>query len=164
MGIYGLSAAAAIGYFAVRELNQELPADLSQLLDYQPHRKSVVLSSDGEEIGAFSIENRKIVSLDRMPPHVPAAFLSAEDRRFYQHKGFDPFGIARAALRNFRAEGEIKQGGSTITQQIIKQTLLVGEESIGALGLTPAEYEKVRKAQKYRRKAKEVILAVRLER
>jgi penicillin-binding protein 1A len=162
--VYGISTAAALGYFAVRELNEELPKDLTALLDYQPNRKSTVLSSDGEEIGAFSIENRKIVSLDRMPPHVPAAFLSAEDRRFYQHKGFDPIGIGRAALRNFRAEGEIKQGGSTITQQIIKQTLLVGEESVGALGLSPGDYEKVRKAQKYRRKAKEVILAVRLER
>src|SRR6185369_13587343 len=125
VAIYGASFAAAALYYAVQSINDELPKDLSQLLDYQPNRKSVVLSSDGEEIGAFSIENRKIVSLDRMPPHVPAAFLSAEDRRFYQHKGFDPFGIARAALRNFRAEGEIKQGGSTITQQIIKQTLLV---------------------------------------
>src|SRR4029434_1116633 len=90
LGLYGLSVVAAMGCFAVRTLNEELPQDLTALLDYQPNRKSVVLSSDGEEIGAFSIENRKIVSLDRMPPQVPAAFLSAEDRRFYQHKGFDP--------------------------------------------------------------------------
>src|SRR6185436_7590109 len=142
----------------------ELPKDLSQLLDYQPSRKSVVLSSDGEEIGAFSIENRRIVALDRMPPHIPAAFLSAEDRRFYKHKGFDLLGIARAAVTNFRSDGSIKQGGSTITQQIIKQTLLAGEEQVGALGLSPEEYAKERKSRKYRRKAKEVILAVRLER
>ena len=97
-----------------------------------------MLSSDGEEIGAFSIENRRIVALDRMPPHVPAAFLSAEDRRFYRHPGFDLVGIARAAWKNFRSDGGIKQGGSTITQQIIKQTLLVGEEGdLGDLGLTP---------------------------
>ncbi|HEU0029264.1 MAG TPA: PBP1A family penicillin-binding protein [Kofleriaceae bacterium] len=164
LAVYGASLGAAVIYFAVVELNEELPPDLSQLLDYQPNRKSVVLSSDGEEIGEFSIENRRIVALDRMPPHLPAAFLSAEDRRFYQHKGFDPIGIARAAARNFRAEGEIKQGGSTITQQIIKQTLLVGEEAMGAMGDDEAELEKIRKAKKYRRKMKELILAVRLER
>ncbi|MBX3157428.1 MAG: PBP1A family penicillin-binding protein [Deltaproteobacteria bacterium] len=162
--VYGASLAAALIYFAVNELNKELPQDFSELLDYRPNRKSTVLSSDGEEIGSFSVENRKIVSLDRMPPHVPAAFLSAEDRRFFNHKGFDPIGIARAAFRNFRSDGEIKQGGSTITQQIIKQTLLVGEEVIGALDATPEEYEEIRKAQKYRRKAKELILAIRLER
>ncbi|MGE0868212.1 MAG: penicillin-binding protein 1A [Kofleriaceae bacterium] len=162
--IYGASAAAASGYLAVRVINRELPKDMSELLDYQPYRKSVVLSSDGEEIGTFSVENRRIVALERMPPHVPAAFLSAEDRRFYKHQGFDAFGIARAAWKNFRSDGAIKQGGSTITQQIIKQTLLAGEEQIGALDLTPQEYERERKSQKYRRKLKELILAVRLER
>ena len=162
--IYGASLGAATFYLAIQTINDELPADLAQLLDYQPNRRSVVLSSDGEEIGAFSIENRRIVALDRMPPHVPAAFLSAEDRRFYKHKGFDLLGIARAAVTNFRSDGNIKQGGSTITQQIIKQTLLSGEEQIGALGLPPEAYAKERKARKYRRKAKEVILAVRLER
>ena len=161
--IYGASFGAASIYLAVSTINEELPQDLSQLLDYQPNRKSVVLSSDGEEVGAFSIENRKIIALERMPPHVPAAFLSAEDRRFYRHKGFDLLGIVRAAWTNFRSDGSIKQGGSTITQQIIKQTLLAGEEQVGALDMTPDEYEKLRKAQKYRRKAKELILAVRLE-
>jgi len=164
LAIYGASFAAAAVYLAIQTVNDELPADLAQLLDYQPNRKSVVLSSDGEEIGAFSIENRRIVALDRMPPHVPAAFLSAEDRRFYKHKGFDLTGIARAAWTNFRSDGNIKQGGSTITQQILKQTLLAGDDQIGALDLTPAEYARERKARKYRRKAKEVILAVRLER
>ena len=162
--VYGASLGAATLYFAVREINEELPGDLSVLLEYQPNRKSIVLASEGWEIGAFSIENRRMVALDRMPPHVPAAFLSAEDRRFYRHQGFDLIGIARAAWTNFRADGDIKQGGSTITQQIIKQTLLAGEEKVGALGLSEAEYDKVRKAQKYRRKLKELILAVRLER
>ena len=162
--LYGASLGAAAMYFAIGTVSKELPQDLTVLLDYQPNRKSVVLSSEGEEIGAFSIENRRIVALERMPPHVPAAFLAAEDRRFFQHKGFDLFGIGRAAWKNFRADGAIKQGGSTITQQIIKQTLLVGEERVGALGLTPAEYESIHKAQKYKRKMKELILAVRLER
>ena len=162
--IYGASMGAAAAYLVITTINKELPEDLSELLDYQPNRKSIVLSSDGEEVGTFSIENRRIIALERMPPHVPAAFLSAEDRRFFRHTGFDPLGIARAAIRNFRSDGEIRQGGSTITQQIIKQTLLAGEEAIGAMGLTPDEREKLAKSQKYRRKMKELILAVRLER
>jgi len=168
LGVYGGSMGAAATYLAVTTLNQELPQNLTQLLEYQPNRRSVVLSSDGEEIGAFSIENRKIVTLERMPPHVPAAFLAAEDRRFYKHVGFDTIGILRAAYTNFRSDddddGKIKQGGSTITQQIIKQTLLAGEEALGDLDLTPEEAAHERKRKKYRRKAKEMILAVRLER
>lgn len=162
--VYGASFGAASIYLAVATLNRELPADLSELLDYQPNRKSVVLASDGEEIGTFSFENRRIVALERMPPHVPAAFLAAEDRRFYRHQGFDLVGIARAAWTNLRSDGDIRQGGSTITQQIIKQTLLIGEEQLGALGLSAEEYERERKARKYRRKMKELVLAVRLER
>jgi penicillin-binding protein 1A len=162
--VYGLSLGASTIYFVVVTINADLPQDLTKLLDYQPNRRSVVLSQDGEEIGSFSIENRRIVPLERMPAHVPAAFLSAEDRRFYQHPGFDLAGIVRAAWKNFRSEG-IKQGGSTITQQIIKQTLLSGEEGdISELGLSDEDVKKEKKLQKYKRKAKEVILAVRLER
>ncbi|MBA2541350.1 MAG: PBP1A family penicillin-binding protein [Deltaproteobacteria bacterium] len=166
LAIYGGSLGVSVIYYAVRELNKELPPDLGALLEWQPNRKSVVLSSDGEEIGNFSIENRRIIPLGRMPQHLIAAFLSAEDHRFYEHTGFDLVGIGRAAWLNFRADGDIKQGASTITQQIIKQTLLVGEEVIGAVQgvLPPDEIDKLRKAKKYRRKMKELILAVRLER
>lgn len=162
--IYGASFGAACLYFAITTINKDLPQDLTKLLEYQPNRRSIVLSSDGEEIGAFSIENRRIIALDRMPPHVPAAFLSAEDRRFYKHPGFDLVGIIRAAYRNFKATG-IKQGGSTITQQIIKQTILLGEEGdLSDLGLTREQLEEGKKTQKYKRKMKEVILAYRVER
>ena len=162
--VYGLSLGAATAYFIVDTINDELPRDLTQLLDYRPYRKSVVLATDGSEVGSFSIENRKLVTLDRMPPHVPAAFLSAEDRRFYQHGGFDPLGIVRAAWKNFRSPS-IKQGGSTITQQILKQTLLANVEGdLGDLGLAPDALAKARRLAKYRRKMMEVVLAVRLER
>jgi penicillin-binding protein 1A len=155
--------AAAAVYLAIRTINDDLPQDLTQLLDYQPNRKSVVLSSDGEEVGTFSIENRKIVPLERIPPHVTAAFVAAEDGRFYKHPGFDVVGIARAAVKNFRSDG-IKQGGSTITQQILKQTLLSADEIFDSTGLPPDEIEAERSRQKYQRKMKEVILATRLER
>ena len=162
--IYGASLAAAFLYLAITTINEDLPQDLTKLLEWQPYKKSTVLSSDGDEIGSFSIENRRIVPLDRMPPHVPAAFLSAEDRRFYKHPGVDVIGIVRAAWTNFRSTG-IKQGGSTITQQIIKQTLLMGEEGdVSDLNLTPEQLAANKKTQKYKRKMKEVILAYRLER
>jgi penicillin-binding protein 1A len=162
--IYSVSLGAAMLYFAIKTINADLPPDLTKFLEQQPNRKSIVLSSDGEEIGTFSIENRRIVALDRMPPHLPAAFLSAEDRRFYRHPGFDLVGIVRAAWKNFRSTG-IKQGGSTITQQIMKQTLLVGEEGdLSDLGYDEEELTAKRKEQKYKRKMKEIILAYRLER
>ncbi|MBP9086487.1 MAG: PBP1A family penicillin-binding protein [Kofleriaceae bacterium] len=163
LAVYGLSLAAAGAYFAVVTVNRDLPADLSALLEYQPSRKSLVFSADGEKVGQFALENRKIVALERMPPHLPAAFLSAEDRRFYQHGGFDVIGIARAAIKNFRADG-VKQGGSTLTQQIIKQTLLANEEAINTDGLTASEIAQAKKRAKYQRKIKELILAVRVER
>lgn len=161
--VYGVAAGAATVYLAIRTINEELPQDLTALLDYQPNRKSVVLSSDGEEVGTFSIENRKIVPLERIPPHVTAAFVAAEDGRFYKHPGFDIVGITRAAIKNFRSDG-IKQGGSTITQQILKQTLLAGDETFDATGLAPEDVDVERRRQKYQRKMKEVILAARLER
>jgi penicillin-binding protein 1A len=162
--VYGVSLAAATLYFVVDSINQELPQDLTQLLDYKPYRKSVVLATDGDEIGSFSIENRKLVTLDRMPPHVPAAFLSAEDRRFYQHGGFDPLGIVRAAWKNFRSPS-IRQGGSTITQQILKQTLLANVEGdLSDTGMTPEQLAAAKRLAKYRRKMMEVVLSVRLER
>src|SRR5262249_32354625 len=72
------------------------------------------------------------------------AFISAEDSSFYRHKGVDFLGIARAAMANFTA-GSVVQGGSTITQQVVKALLLSPERS-------------------YERKAKEILLSLRLER
>src|SRR5690606_37343199 len=70
--------------------------------------------------------------------------LAAEDANFYEHEGLNYFGIARAFLVNFRS-GQIKQGGSTITQQVVKELLLLNPE------------------RSYRRKLREAILARRLE-
>jgi penicillin-binding protein 1A len=161
--LYGASLGAAALYYAVTTINDELPADLGALADYAPSRRSVVFSPSGEEIGAFAIENRKVVPLDRIPAHVVAAFLSAEDRRFWEHGGVDPIGIVRAAIKNFGSD-EIQQGGSTITQQIIKQTLLVDEEKFPRGVLPPDEERELIRIKKYQRKMKELILAVRLER
>ncbi len=137
------SIGAAFLYLAINTINAELPADLTQALVYTPTRKSVVYSSDGEVIGTFAIENRKEVPLDRLPSHVPAAFIASEDARFWDHPGYDLVGIARAAWSNFTSQS--KQGASTITQQVTRMLLLTNERT-------------------YKRKMQEIVLAVRIER
>ena len=144
LAVFSISAGAGFAFLVVRTVMADLPADLTRAFDYHPDRKTLVISADGEEIGAFFTENRRVVSLARMPPHVPAAFIAAEDARFWDHPGYDVVGIGRAAWKNF-ASGGVKQGASTITQQVIKMLLLGNERT-------------------YERKLKEVILAVRIER
>lgn len=67
--------------------------------------------------------------LDELPPHLPRAVLAIEDRRFYDHPGVDPVGIARALVANLRA-GAVRQGGSTITQQVVKNLFLTRERTL----------------------------------
>ncbi len=88
-------------------------------------------------------ENRKPVALAAVPPIVKDAVLDVEDATFYEHAGFDLKSTARALLSNANA-GTIRQGGSTITQQLVKKTLLTDERSVN-------------------RKVKEAVLATRLE-
>jgi penicillin-binding protein 1A len=77
---------------------------------------------DGSLIGEFATEQRDVVPLKRMPKPLIQAFLAAEDRRFFEHRGLDVRGIGRAVLANLR-RGTVTQGGSTITQQVAKAFL-----------------------------------------
>ena len=106
---------------------------------------SVVLDRKGERFAEVFEENQRRVwvVLADIPEHVQKAFIAAEDRRFYQHKGIDERGLIRAFIGNLASSGR-PQGGSTITQQIVKN-LLVGED------LT------------YERKIREMIVASRVE-
>src|SRR5262245_30234763 len=106
---------------------------------------SVVLDRKGERFAEVFEENQRRVwvALADIPEHVQKAFLAAEDKRFYQHKGIDERGLIRAFIGNLASAGR-PQGGSTITQQVIKN-LLVGDD------LT------------YERKIREMIVASRLE-
>lgn len=142
--VYGLSAAAGGLYFVVSEVDRGLPRDLTSALDYVPERASLVYSADGELIGEFFLHKRVLVDLDRVPAHVQHAFIAAEDQRFLEHQGFDLSGMVRAAWANLRA-GHTTQGASTITQQVTRMLLLSNEKS-------------------YRRKMREIVLAVRVER
>ncbi|HVM00173.1 MAG TPA: transglycosylase domain-containing protein, partial [Egibacteraceae bacterium] len=92
--------------------------------------RSVVRAADGTALAVLADEfDREAVPLDRIPEHVRHAVLVAEDRRFYEHDGYDVNAIFRAALANFRAGG-VEQGASTITQQLAQINFLTGEETI----------------------------------
>ncbi len=139
--VLSLAAAAALvaGYLYI---SQDLP-QISSLKDYRPPIISTVYDENHRKIAEFFRERRVVVGLAEVPPLLVKAFVAAEDSRFYQHQGVDPFSILRAALKNLEA-GTIKQGGSTITQQVTRSFLLTPERS-------------------YIRKLKEVILSYRIE-
>ena len=81
---------------------------------------TVIYDTTGAQLATLhGVENRFPVALDKVPPIVTAAVVSAEDRKFFVHKGIDPVGIARATWADIRHEG-VTQGGSTITQQYVK--------------------------------------------
>jgi len=121
----------------------DLPG-FKNLTEYHPPVVSTVFTHDGKVLGNLYAEKRFLANLTEMPAYLPKAFLAAEDSSFYQHEGVDPVAVFRAFLRNMQAGGA-RQGGSTITQQIIKRLLLTPERSL-------------------KRKIKEAILAYRLER
>ena len=103
----------------------DLP-DHSKLKGLKLPGASVVLDRRGERFAEVFEENQRRVwvALTDIPEHVQKAFLAAEDRRFYQHRGIDERGLIRAFIGNLASSGR-PQGGSTITQQIVKN-LLVG--------------------------------------
>lgn len=138
-GIGGGATVAMLFYWAA----QDLP-NMTRIEDFKPPQATTILARDGSPLGSLYHEKRYMVPLKDMSRFIPLAFLAAEDDSFYRHEGVDPIAILRAAIINFQ-RGTVSQGGSTITQQIIKQLLLSSE-------------------RKYTRKIKEAILAYRLER
>ena len=110
---------------------------LSQTIVSAPWRHpieivSAVRGADSEPIARLYGDDWRVtepVRIDELPPHVPRAFLAAEDVRFYRHPGVDPFGIARATAANVKNRG-VTQGGSTITQQLIKQKLFSNQRTM----------------------------------
>lgn len=95
--------------------------DLAPLDDFHPDEATRVLDRSGVEVGSFFLRNRRVVSLDQMPPHLAEAFLAVEDRRFYDHGGVDWRRVLGAALANVRAR-RVVEGFSTITMQLARNT------------------------------------------
>ena len=137
--IFMIGAATVIFYFT-----EDLP-DYSQLEDYSPPVVSRIYTADGKLLEEYAKERRIFVPIKAVPKIVVQAFLAAEDRNFYNHPGVDLSSIARAGIQNVLNIGQSKSmmGGSTITQQVVKNFLLTNERTLA-------------------RKVKEAILAYRL--
>ncbi len=125
--LLGLSFIALIvSLFFYLLLNQEV--DLSHLKT-ELMQPTIIYDMGGEEASKISANKAEGVSINHIPKHVIDAVISIEDRRFYEHNGIDYKGIIRAAYENFTA-GTVVQGGSTITQQLAKITLLTPEQTL----------------------------------
>src|SRR3954471_12166652 len=120
-----------------------ITAPLSKSLQPIAAPSLTLLSVEGQPIARRGAEIAQPVKIAELPKYVPAAFVSIEDRGFYHHLGISPRGIARAALRNVGAGG-VREGGSTITQQLAKISFLSAKRTAG-------------------RKAQEVLIAFWLE-
>ncbi|MEO1918745.1 MAG: transglycosylase domain-containing protein, partial [Paracoccaceae bacterium] len=113
-----------------------------QLALYEPPTLSRIYSGGGQVMDEFARERRLFTPIDEIPDVVKAAFISAEDKNFYYHAGYDPLGILKALID--AARGGRLRGASTITQQVMKNFLLDG-------------------SRKIERKIKEIVLAARIE-
>jgi 1A family penicillin-binding protein len=134
---------AAVTLRASWRLTHEL-SHAATLAEIGAHPQStVVYDRRNHQVFSFFVEQRIDVPLDRVSPHMIDALLAVEDRRFYQHHGLDPIRIVKAAVRNWRA-GRIREGGSTLTQQL-------------------ARLEQLTPARTFSRKIREATIAVRLE-
>lgn len=139
-----------LGFFVILGLfytySRDLP-DPAKLAKYEPAITTRLYANDGKLMAEYATEKRMYLPLDSMPKRVIGAFLAAEDQNFYTHTGLDFYSIARAALTNLSnlGGGRSMVGGSTITQQVVKNFLLTNERTI-------------------ERKIKEAILAFRIDR
>ena len=109
----------------------------------QMESASVILDRNGKIFGQIYVENRETVPYDQLPRDLINAVVAVEDAKFYQHHGYDLLGIIRAALKNLTA-GHVRQGGSTITQQLARNSFSLKEKT-------------------FRRKLLEIFLARRIE-
>ncbi|MBI4537264.1 MAG: penicillin-binding protein 1A [candidate division NC10 bacterium] len=107
---------------ALADPDKDLPS-LDRLEIFQPGEPSLLYSQKGEPFASLAPEYRIFVPLDRIPRSVREAMLDAEDAQFYQHGGISLKGMARAAIRNLTS-ARVKEGGSTITQQLAKSLFL----------------------------------------
>jgi penicillin-binding protein 1A len=127
------------------KFSPELPS-YTQLKNYNPSLASRVFTSDGLLLDKYFIEERIFVPINRIPENLINAFISAEDKNFFKHRGIDFLAILRASMTNIFNKFYNRRmiGASTITQQVVKNLLLTNEIS-------------------FERKFKEMILAIRIE-
>ena len=139
IGVFLLGSCVGVYHFFARDL-----PSTARLESFEPSVKTQVFAMDSTLIGELFDQNRVLIPLEDMPPHLVDAIIAVEDRKFYSHWGIDVFGVARALVKNISA-GEIVQGASTITQQLARNLFVMFDVSIS-------------------RKMKEGILALKIER
>ncbi len=135
----GMAGMAAQGYIY---FTQSVP-NVEKLSKYDPPVVTSVYADKGELIGEFAYQRRFLVPMEQIPKALQDAFVAAEDKNFWHHSGVDKEAILRAIKKNLMA-GSLKEGASTITQQVAKTFLLTPE-------------------RKFTRKIKEAILSTRIE-
>lgn len=145
LGFLGLVVVIGGVAYLVNQYSKDLP-DYSQLSNYTPPVVTRLYAGDGRLLAEFAEEKRIFVPVTEIPDLVKQAFISAEDKNFYNHEGVDPLAIFRAALSNVMNIGSGRRmiGASTITQQVAKNFLLTNEVS-------------------FKRKIREAILAYRMD-
>ena len=139
-GIIIFSIAGVVLY--IYSLSRELPS-IKEVSSFRYNEPMVVYDANGVVIAELGPERRYPVPMKKIPKHMVQAVIAVEDARFYEHKGIDVWGIARAFMANIRA-GRVVEGGSTLTQQLVKVIYLNPEK-------------------KLKRKIKEAILAYRID-
>ncbi len=144
LGVIMIGGAAVAGGLVGLALSfRDLP-DVRVLKGYVPVETTYIYDINGELIARLHGDvNREVVTLDRISPHLKRSVLAMEDAYFYTHKGIDPSGIGRAIMANLNAGGTV-EGGSTLTQQLVKNLFLTNERSLN-------------------RKVAEAVLAMRVE-
>lgn len=129
---------------AILEVMKTAPEIDANIIKYEMSQNSTIVDEDGNEVDSIATkEYREIVDYDQIPAHLKQAFVAVEDERFYKHPGLDPQSIIGSAIENFKAGG-IVRGGSTITQQLARNTYLDNDQT-------------------YERKIREIYLALEIE-
>ena len=144
--ILGLFLFISISIFGIIKYTKDLP-DYKQLKEYTPSIISRLYTGNGTLLAEFSAEKRVFIPIESIPDIIKKAFVSAEDKNFFEHKGVDLQSISKAVLINVKNlyEGKRLVGASTITQQLAKNFLLSNEVSLN-------------------RKIREALLSLRIER
>ncbi|MCF6207065.1 MAG: transglycosylase domain-containing protein, partial [Sulfurovum sp.] len=123
---------------------EEISLDADKLINYKPEISSVVLDRNGEKLAyVFKKQHRLYARYDELPSYLVEGLIAMEDTKFFEHGGVNPDAILRAVIKDIQA-GKFVEGGSTLTQQLIKNKVLTNEKKLA-------------------RKIKEAILAIKIE-
>ncbi len=144
LGVTMLASSVVAGGLVGLAISFRNLPDVRVLRSYAPTETTYIYDVKGVELASLHDEaNREVVQLNRISPNLKRALLAIEDSDFYYHQGVDPSGVGRALASNF-VKGSVKEGGSTLTMQLIKNLFLSQK-------------------REFTRKLAETVLSIRLE-